>query len=31
MGIQAVQILLENIGNNDFTPKGVVVDNLFIP
>lgn len=31
MGVQAVQILLENIGNENFTPKGVVIDNLFIP
>lgn len=31
MGTQAVQILLENIGNKDFTSRGVVVDNLLMP
>lgn len=31
MGIQSVNILLDNIKDKDFTYKGVVVDNIFIP
>lgn len=31
MGIQAIRMLLENIRDKDFKPKGVVLDNLFIP
>lgn len=31
MGVQVVHILLENIRNSDFTPRGVIVNNQFIP
>ena len=31
MGIQAIQILLENIRDKNFSHKGVVVNNQFIP